>query len=382
MLKRVVVLFAATVVLAGLALGQPAGDLDFNKARQLRQKMLDGQKLTEDERAYLDRAIEAKKKLQGGQNFLKGSSLGLKPLTDMTAEDRYKGQDGGLYGGGKNEPPAEHLQAALRFAKRIQPLNAEGKLAADGKIVLISMGMSNTTQVFSEFVRQANRDADKDPHVILVDGAQGGMEAKAWAEPANIVKAGRSDPWDVLMQRLRQAGVTPQQVQAVWIKQARAGPAMLGEYPKHADELNGHLRVALHGLSEKFPNLHLAYLSSRTFAGHANGGLNPEPYAYESGFAMRTLIQSQIKGDKGLNFDAEKGKVESPLLLWGPYLWTDGEKGRKAGDLTWTKDDVAPDGTHPNAAGCRKAAGVMLRFFKNDPTTRTWFVQRGQSRDR
>ena len=23
----------------------------------------------------------------------------------MTAEDRYKGEDGGLYGGGKNEPP-------------------------------------------------------------------------------------------------------------------------------------------------------------------------------------------------------------------------------------------------------------------------------------
>src|SRR5262249_60110349 len=33
------------------------------------------------------------------------SSVGLKPLTEMTAADRYKGEDGGLYGGGRNQPP-------------------------------------------------------------------------------------------------------------------------------------------------------------------------------------------------------------------------------------------------------------------------------------
>src|SRR5438309_557350 len=38
-------------------------------------------------------------------NAQEKSSVGLKPLTDMTAEDRYKGEAGGLYGGGKNEPP-------------------------------------------------------------------------------------------------------------------------------------------------------------------------------------------------------------------------------------------------------------------------------------
>ena len=37
-----------------------------------------------------------------------------KPLTDMTAEDRYKGEDGGLYGGGRNSPPEAHLKAAAR----------------------------------------------------------------------------------------------------------------------------------------------------------------------------------------------------------------------------------------------------------------------------
>src|SRR5262249_14163610 len=33
------------------------------------------------------------------------TSVGLKPLTEMTAKDKYKGEDGGLYGGGQTEPP-------------------------------------------------------------------------------------------------------------------------------------------------------------------------------------------------------------------------------------------------------------------------------------
>jgi len=47
-----------------------------------------------------------------------------------------------LYGGGKNEPPAWHLAAAAEALKKITPLDAQGKPAADGKIVFISLGMS------------------------------------------------------------------------------------------------------------------------------------------------------------------------------------------------------------------------------------------------
>src|SRR5438552_16232004 len=32
------------------------------------------------------------------------ASVGFKPLTEMSADDRYKGEDGGLYGHGKNTP--------------------------------------------------------------------------------------------------------------------------------------------------------------------------------------------------------------------------------------------------------------------------------------
>ena len=47
-------------------------------------------------------------------------------------------------------------------------------------------------------------------------------------------------------------------------------------------------------LKGRFPNLQLAYVSSRSYAGYATTELNPEPYAYESAFAVRWLIQDQI----------------------------------------------------------------------------------------
>ena len=97
--------------------------------------------------------------------------------------------------------------------------------------------------------------------------------------------------------------------------------------------------------------------------------MNPEPYAYESAFVVRWLIQDQIKG--------ASGAVKSPLLLWGPYLWADGEKGRKIDDLVWKPEDLGPDGTHPSDNGRRKVAELLLRFMKTDPTAKIWFMKSG-----
>src|SRR5262249_55202951 len=102
------------------------------------------------------------------------SAVGLKPLTEMTAEDKYKGEDGGLYGSGKNEPPEAHKAAVLAESKRITPLDERGKPSKDGKIVLMSLGMSNTAGVFFTFKEIADRDPQKSPQVVLVNGAVGG----------------------------------------------------------------------------------------------------------------------------------------------------------------------------------------------------------------
>jgi hypothetical protein len=362
-----------------------AEEIDFDKARQLLRRRQQGETLTAEEQAYLDRAREARRQ-RGGRRPgdvdrpTAKPFTGLVPLCDMTADDQYKGEDGGLYGGGRNTPPEEHLKAAVHEAEKIVPLDADGSPSPNGKIVMISNGMSNTTQEFSQFVQSANRDPDKSPRVQIVDCAQGGQEALDWARPEDRFRRDRSNPWEVMMQRLDRAGVSPQQVQVAWIKQARRNPKSIGEFPKHAEEMEEHLVVIINRLKERFPNLRVIYLSSRIYAGYASTPLNPEPYAYECAFTVRWLIQDQIKGVASLNYDPQRGEVKAPLLLWGPYLWADGVKGRKSDDLVWLREDLAGDGTHPSTSGRETVARQLLDFMKTDRTARPWFVNAAEQR--
>jgi len=86
---------------------------------------------------------------------------GLVPLTEMGTA-KYKGEDGGLYGGGRNEPPAAHAAAARKQSAEILPRDADGKPAKDGKIGVLSVGMSNTTMEYSAFKRLADADPGSD----------------------------------------------------------------------------------------------------------------------------------------------------------------------------------------------------------------------------
>lgn len=95
----------------------------------------------------------------------------------------------------------------------------------------------------------------------------------------------------VLDQRLASSGISARQVAVAWIKLADSQP---GEgWPAHALRLRDETTSVLRQLKLRFPNLGLAYLSSRIYGGYATTTLNPEPYAYESGFAMRWVIDAQ-----------------------------------------------------------------------------------------
>jgi lysophospholipase L1-like esterase len=290
-----------------------------------------------------------------------------RPLTDMTANTFYKGEDGGLYGSGLNDPPPGHRDAALSEIAKIQPLDPQGNVSPSGKIVLISIGMSNTTQEFSVFKQLAGSDTQKSPDVFIVDGAQGGQTAAIWTAQDN--------PWQVLAQRLRDAGVSPAQVQVAWVKQADAQPKQ--PFPVEAQKLQAELGTIMRFLKQKYPNVRIVYLSSRIYGGYATTALNPEPYAFESAFSIRWLIRAQINGDPGLNYNPAAGPVMSPLLLWGPYLWADGLNPRSDG-LIWERYDLSPDdGTHPSITGREKVARMLLDFFKTDELARTWFLKSG-----
>ena len=301
------------------------------------------------------------------------TSTGLIPLTDFDTNVRYKGRTGGLYGGGKNEPPDEHLAAALRAAEQIQPLDSEGRPSPDGRIVLISNGMSNTSQDFTAFIELIKEMSSVSQNVVSINCAQGGVDAVAWATDNSPVPL---SAWDQQADRLKQAGVTNQQVQVVWMKHALIIPEAVGEFPANVKAMQRHLQAIVQRLKETFPNLRIAYLSSRYYGGYSESRLSPEPFAYESAFAVRGLIRQQIDGSPELNYDPTIGDVKAPVLLWGPYLWADGVEGRKDG-LTWQESDFTNDRIHPSATGERKVAEQLLQFFQTDVTSRPWFL-RGQ----
>lgn len=297
----------------------------------------------------------------------------LVPLCDLgTAE--YRGEAGGLYGNGQNDPPPAHRQLTKRAIANIQPLNSAGKPSHDGKIVFLSIGMSNTTQEFSAFVRLANQERRKRPELVMVDGAQGGADAIAWAGSAESGRMPKGDPWVGIEARLKAAGATSQQVQAVWLKQALAGPARHGEFPGHVLALENALHKIIAKAHERFPNLRIVFFSSRIYGGYATNRLNPEPYAYEGAFAVQGLIARQIKGDRDLNADAENGAVRAPVLVWGPYLWANGEH-RRADGLVWQRADFGNDGTHPSPQGRRKVAAQLLEFFTTNEFGKVFFLQ-------
>ncbi len=298
----------------------------------------------------------------------KADNATLIPLTELE-KDEYKGFRGGLYPKGKNERPASHEAAGVAISRRIQPLDAEGKPNGDGKIVLLSVGMSNTTQEFSAFKLLADADRGKNPRLVIVDGAQGGMSAARIVDPED--NASGAKYWTTVEDRLKASGVSRAQVQMAWIKQADARPSRA--FPEHAQVLQEELARIVRLLHARFPNLQLVYLSSRTYGGYARTPLNPEPYAYESGFAVKWLIEQQLNGDPALNFDPGKGPVNAPWLSWGPYLWANSAARRKDG-LSYEESDFATDGTHPSASGRQKVAGLLLQFFKTDTTAREWFL--------
>src|SRR5262249_37406382 len=126
----------------------------------------------------------------------------------------------------------------------------------------------------------------------------------------------------------------------------------------------------------KMPNVQLCYLSSRIYAGYATGvsSLNPEPYAYESAFAVRGLIEIQLAGEDSLSY----ANGNAPWLAWGPYLWADGLTPRSDG-LTWPCEDFNTDGTHPTDPGREQVTKLLMDFFTTDSTTVPWFLAPGTS---
>ena len=307
------------------------------------------------------------------------------PINDLGPQI-YLGQfEGGLYPGGLNTMPTVHDGVGRTHARQIRPLDGNGSPSSSGKYVLLSVGMSNTTQEWC--AKQGTTcnswtltgQAAADPAVnhgtlVIANGADGGQTAIDWDAP------GDANYDRVRDNVLAPAGLTEEQVQAVWLKEAIPGPTIsLPSSQADAYQLETSLGKIVRALKTRYPNLQIVFLSSRIYAGYANRPLNPEPYAYETGFAVKWLVQAHIDqmNSGGTVVDGRAGNLDyntvAPWIAWGPYLWANGDIPRSDG-LTWVPSNYESDGTHPSTSGETKVANLLLAFFKTDAHASCWFL--------
>jgi len=276
------------------------------------------------------------------------------PLTDLGAAE-YRGFTGGLYPSGQNLRPAAYEKAGVAIGATVQPVNGDGKASTSGRIVMLSIGMSNASREFLQFTRLADTDARRNPNLVMIDAARNGAAATDIALPFG-------DYWKHVDSQLQRCDVSAAQVQVVWLKAALAHEPH--GFPEKARLLQRALRSIVGILSTKFPQLKLVYVSSRIYGGYSETDLSSEPIAYESGFAVKWLIEERINNpihDRSM-----------PWVSWGPYLWADGQTPRSDG-LIWERSDFEQDGVHPSAQGVLKVATILLEFFQNEITARYWF---------
>jgi hypothetical protein len=310
------------------------------------------------------------------------------PINDLGL-GTYRGFEGGLYAGGTNFAPIDHDSVGLARASQVQTLDAQGRPSATGKIVVLSIGLSNTTQEWcngdqnglnctSETLmgRAAADPAVRRGTVVFVDGAQGGQAADAWDDASDATYTVVRD------RRLPGRGVTEAQVQVIWLKTAHRQPTVrLPATNSDAYVTLTSIGKILRALRVRYPNLKMVFVSSRVFGGFATTSLHPEPYAYENGFAVKWVINAQIQQMRTGTVDPRAGDLSyttgrAPWVAWGPYLWARGDQARSDG-LRWAPADFVSDGTHPSTAGQSKVGARLLTFFKTSSYTKCWLLQAG-----
>lgn len=288
-----------------------------------------------------------------------------KPLIDF-GDSTYRGFTGGLYDNGSNARPATHNSAGLTLAYSIVPLNSAGNAdQSNGKIVWMSIGMSHTTMQTQAFFLLTDTFANLNRRLTLIDGAEGG-------QAIDDINDANAPYWAYVNSTLSAKNISPAQVQVIWFKEAEKNPTDTS-FITYPDALKVRFNSVMHLLKSKFSNLKMVYLSDRMYAGYATSTLNPEPYAWYSGWTIKKLIADQINGDASLKYSGANASVA--WLAWGPYCWANGAMPRSDGLTYVPADYVTSDFTHPSYQGRLKVARLMLQFFSTDPTCTPWFLK-------
>ncbi|MBZ5721595.1 MAG: hypothetical protein LAO03_14545 [Acidobacteriia bacterium] len=306
------------------------------------------------------------------------------------------------------------------------------------------------------FINKAKINPDVNPSLVFVDCAEIGAVAGVWLDdhtnfPPHI-NTGAYTNCNNILARWPGGGIDPAEVQVVLLKNADSGetgapnPLPLVELPSSgfsgctgivstpydACILEEYLtQIAQNLLKDPpgdtykvFSGVKQLFVHTRIDGHYANpdplvSPLNPEPHAYETGFAVKWLIQAQVDdvNTPGIShvfpgpLDYTTTPPEAPWMDWGAYMWASDTRipcphcpipsvpQPNATPLTWQQQVAGPsycvsggsglecdfqaksgshtDNTHPSLCGRSKTSDEMMYFFCNSPYTKPWFTVAG-----
>jgi len=195
------------------------------------------------------------------------------PLTQL-GTDTYFMEQGGLYPGGANVPPANYLTELEQVAD---------SLATDNQLVVLGLGMSMMQNAMSGWEPFA-AGQDTNPNMTVVNGAIGSNQQR-WADPLN-------DVWDRGPQMLTAVNLAPADVDVVIYHNAWSGPSSL-PFPDHAVNMLNSITGTMDTILDVYPNTKLILVTNRHYA-YSPTSKHPEPYAYEEGFSWKWLVEDRI----------------------------------------------------------------------------------------
>ena len=365
------------------------------------------------------------------------------PLIDWTSQTTaYKTMPGYLYGGYYTgfRLDSTHDADGQAIAQTIQPLCHDGTTTGCNpgetpKIVVVGIGMSHWTKELCHdqgpywqpqpcdpwsFIYKFENHTGVNPSVLVVDCALGGHPAQDWVSD-DIIKGGMhyhlyTDCNNHLMNDL---GVFPAQVQIVLLKQANtanrgidlvpipdnglpqgcATNPVYGTDPDACVLLNELGTITRFFKANEYANTRMMFVTSRSYGGYATG-LNPEPFAYETGFALKWLIGSQIRETLNgtvndtagsLSYHINDSSGTAPWIDWGTYQWAAGTmvpcQHCAIPGLTWRQDDYMnpqptcpageecdfeQDNIHPSSCGRDKASNMLMYNLCNSAYAAPW----------
>ncbi len=289
------------------------------------------------------------------------------PLTDL-GNNTYKGFSGGKYRNGNNTLNGTYLNDALLLSSQVKPLDVNGNVNANGKIVMVGVGASNPRTEFAALQRQYDSFGNKNPNLILANTCIGGQGVQKMNIPSD-------NYWVQAQKTFDSMGIDFNQVQIAWVEtdNTQDGDTL---FPRAPMNLISDLKQLMETMKLKFPNLKLCYFSARAYAGWASGGVGKglsHPRDYYNGWAIKWMIDSASNQNPNFNYKGNQANI--PMPLYGTYNWTNAEQQRQDGFSIDCATDIGNDGLHLSALGENKIGNLMFNFFKNDTSSKSWFVK-------